>query len=110
MIMWELTSKKPPFSHWCHDVGFALKILDGTRPEIIKGTPDFYANIMKQCWSSDPSERPNASNLPKLFEEMMELCKVVDDDTVSSEITFYSSLSQSNSVTNSNVNPGTKCK
>jgi hypothetical protein len=92
--MWELTSKKPPFSHWYHDVELALKILDGTRPEIIKGTPDFYANIMKQCWNSDPLKRPNASLLPKLFEEMSQLCKVIDDNCNSSQITLFSSLHQ----------------
>jgi hypothetical protein len=101
MIMWELTSNKPPFSNVHHDAGLALSILDETRPEIIEGTPDCYIKIMQQCWNSDPLKRPDASLLPKIFEEMMELCKMVDDNTVSSEITFYSSLPQTNSVTNS---------
>ncbi len=37
MIMWELTSNKPPFSNnHHHGVEFALAILDGLRPEIIE--------------------------------------------------------------------------
>ncbi|PKK79238.1 kinase-like protein, partial [Rhizophagus irregularis] len=61
MIMWELTSNKPPFSNKHHDVGLALSVLDGLRPNIVEGTPDFYTNIMKQCWDSDPLKRPDAS-------------------------------------------------
>ncbi|RGB38921.1 kinase-like domain-containing protein, partial [Rhizophagus diaphanus] len=61
MIMWELTSNKPPFSNKHHDVELALSILDGLRPNTVEGTPDFYTNIMKQCWDSDPLKRPDAS-------------------------------------------------
>ncbi|PKC14152.1 kinase-like protein [Rhizophagus irregularis] len=90
MIMWELTSNKPPFSNKHHDVELALSILDGLRPNTVEGTPDFYTNIMKQCWDSDPLKRPDASLLPKIFEEMIELCKMADDKTVSSKVAFYS--------------------
>ncbi|CAB5186073.1 unnamed protein product [Rhizophagus irregularis] len=92
MIMWELTSDKPPFSNKHHDASLALEVLDELkplRPKIVKGTPEFYANIMEQCWSSDPLKRPDASLLPKLFEEMIDLCKVADD-IASSKITLIS--------------------
>jgi hypothetical protein len=69
MIMWELTSNKPPFSDRFHDVDLALAVLDGSRPVIIEGTPDFYANIMKQCWDADPLKRPDASLLPKYLKK-----------------------------------------
>ncbi|RIA81552.1 kinase-like domain-containing protein, partial [Glomus cerebriforme] len=68
MIMWELTSNKPPFSNDEHDVKLIFAVLDGKRPEIIEGTPDFYVKIMKQCWNLDPLQRPDASLLPKMFE------------------------------------------
>ncbi|EXX74534.1 Cmk2p [Rhizophagus irregularis DAOM 197198w] len=80
MIMWELTSKKPPFSNYHHNAELALSVLDGLRPDIVKGTPDFYVNIMERCWNPEPSGRPDASLLPKLFEEMMESCKIVDNN------------------------------
>ncbi|CAB4394741.1 unnamed protein product [Rhizophagus irregularis] len=92
-----------------YSLSLALEVLDELkplRPEIVKGTPEFYANIMEQCWSSDPLKRPDASLLPKLFEEMIDLCKVADDNIASSKITCYSSLSESNFVTNNSVNTG----
>ncbi|CAB4436000.1 unnamed protein product [Rhizophagus irregularis] len=109
MIMWELTSDEAPFSNNHHDAGLALEVLDELkplRPEIVKGTPEFYASIMEQCWSSDPLKRPDASLLPKLFEEMIDLCKVADDNIASSKITCYSSLSEYNFVTNNSVISG----
>ncbi|CAB4435991.1 unnamed protein product [Rhizophagus irregularis] len=99
MIMWELTSKKPPFSDWFHDVELALAILDGMRPDIVEGTPEFYVDIMKQCWDPDPSQRPDATLLPKIFEEMMESCKMFDNN-------IYSPIRehQSDIINNSNEN------
>src|ERR1700722_4867793 len=81
MIMWELTSNEYPFSNNCHDINFALAVLNGLRPEITKETPKLYAEIMKRCWSSDPSQRPDASTLPELFEELKKLCNNGDDNT-----------------------------
>src|ERR1044072_2798689 len=103
MMMWELTSKEPPFSDYHrHDKELVLDVvIHGRRPKIVEGTPEFYAKIMQQCWNSDPSQRPDASLLPKMFEEMMELCKVIDDKTDSSKINV-SLLTQPNLATNSN--------
>ena len=72
--MWELSSGKPPFSDHCHDLGLALSIIDGLRPEIVEGTPKFYSKIMEQCWNADPENRIQPSLLPKIFEEMLDLC------------------------------------
>ncbi|GBB83953.1 hypothetical protein RclHR1_01060017 [Rhizophagus clarus] len=104
MIMWELTSNEPPFSYWHHDVGLVFAILDEMRPEIIEGTPDCYVKIMQQCWNSDPLQRPDASLLPKLFEEMMELCKLIDiiNNNTAQNITNHCLLlPQPNAVTDS---------
>ncbi|GBB84323.1 hypothetical protein RclHR1_10940003 [Rhizophagus clarus] len=99
MIMWELTSKKPPFSDWVHDVELALAILDGMRPKIVEGTPEFYADIMKQCWNTDPLQRPDASFLPKIFEGMMELCKMADNNIYSPRREYQPDI-----INNSNEN------
>ncbi|EXX60799.1 hypothetical protein RirG_176600 [Rhizophagus irregularis DAOM 197198w] len=59
MIMWEFTSGIPPFNNKAHDVELILSICEGDHPEIIKNTPKCYIDLMKKCWDSDPSKRPN---------------------------------------------------
>ncbi|PKY16788.1 hypothetical protein RhiirB3_429252 [Rhizophagus irregularis] len=54
---------------------------------------------MKQCWSHDPLKRPDASLLPKLFEEMIELCKMIDDSIALLTIACYSSSESTNFYT-----------
>ncbi|RGB38905.1 kinase-like domain-containing protein [Rhizophagus diaphanus] len=81
------------------EIELALAILDGMRPDIVEGTPEFYVDIMKQCWDPDPSQRPDATLLPKIFEEMMESCKMFDNN-IYSPIRKY----QSDIINNSNEN------
>ncbi|CAB5384385.1 unnamed protein product [Rhizophagus irregularis] len=59
MMMWEFTSGIPPFNNKAHDVELILSICEGDRPEIIKNTPKCYIDLMKKCWDSDPTKRPN---------------------------------------------------
>ena len=61
MIMWELTSRVPPFDNRPHDFHLSLSICKGERPEIIDGTPQCYIDLMKKCWDLDPLKRPSAS-------------------------------------------------
>ncbi|CAB5353477.1 unnamed protein product [Rhizophagus irregularis] len=91
------------------DEELAFAVLDGQRPEDVKGTPYFYANIMKQCWDSDPLKRPDASCLPEIFEKMIEQFKMTDDN-VSSNSTSCSLSSRSNSVNNDNIESGYKTR
>jgi serine/threonine protein kinase len=63
MIMWELTTGCKPFANVEHDHNLIYKILDGKRPEITNDTPEFYANLMKKCWDSNPSNRPTIDEI-----------------------------------------------
>ena len=47
--MWELTSGCKPFDDVEHDTKLIYEIIDGKRPEITLDTPEFFANLMKQC-------------------------------------------------------------
>jgi len=57
IIMWEITSGEKPFHEFNHDTNLALRILKGTRPRITEDTPQFYQDLMQQCWHSDPTKR-----------------------------------------------------
>ncbi|GBB83317.1 hypothetical protein RclHR1_10040006 [Rhizophagus clarus] len=63
MIMWELTSRIPPFNDKAHDFQLALSICKGERPKIIENTPQSYTDLMKKCWNDDPLKRPSASEV-----------------------------------------------
>ena len=68
MIMWELTSRVPPFDDRVHDFHLSLSICKGERPEIIEGTPQCYIDLMKKCWDLDPLKRPSASDIKIIIE------------------------------------------
>ncbi|RHZ74591.1 hypothetical protein Glove_220g41 [Diversispora epigaea] len=68
MIMWELTSGHRPFHDQEHGPKLILDILDGKRPEITEDTPEWWANLMKRCWHSDPSQRPKIEEISELNE------------------------------------------
>ena len=72
MIMWELTSGVPPFDDRAHNFHLSLSICKGERPEIIKGIPQCYVDLMKKCWHSDPLQRPTASELKIIIQNWLD--------------------------------------
>ncbi|RIA93844.1 kinase-like domain-containing protein [Glomus cerebriforme] len=70
IIMWELSSFKPPFHDKAHDVKLIMELCGGCRPDIINGTPNAYVSLMKRCWHSDPAKRPTAEELVYLIKEL----------------------------------------
>ncbi len=69
MIMWEFTSGIPPFNYEAHDYQLSLSICKGKRPEIIKNTPKCYIDLVKNCWDSNPFNRPNIIMLENIISE-----------------------------------------
>jgi len=63
MILWEMSSGKPPFANEPHDIVLTKKICDGERPNIIEGTPQFYIDLMTRCWHADQTQRPTVQEL-----------------------------------------------
>ncbi|GES98306.1 kinase-like domain-containing protein [Rhizophagus clarus] len=59
MLMWEISSGRPPFSNHEHDYNLAIRIVNGQRPETVLGTPSGYRDLMEQCWDANPLKRPD---------------------------------------------------
>ena len=76
IIMWMLITGIHPFYDRSHDLKLAGEICSGLRPEIIDGIPDVYTRLMTQCWDSDPSKRPTAS---QLYESLESWIDVIDN-------------------------------
>ncbi|GBC00368.1 hypothetical protein RclHR1_03830007 [Rhizophagus clarus] len=72
MLMWEISSGRPPFSNFENDYFLVTRIFNGMRPNIIPNTPSGYKEIMIQCWDADPLKRPNINIL---HETIMNLYK-----------------------------------
>ncbi|PKC03445.1 kinase-like protein [Rhizophagus irregularis] len=79
MIMWELTTGCKPFASIRHDANLVYEIIDGERPEITHDTPECFANLMKSCWDSNPSERPSA----------LEVAKALSSIKATNDLQFY---------------------
>uniref|UniRef100_U9SYJ9 Protein kinase domain-containing protein n=1 Tax=Rhizophagus irregularis (strain DAOM 181602 / DAOM 197198 / MUCL 43194) TaxID=747089 RepID=U9SYJ9_RHIID len=71
IIMWELSSGHRPFPNIPHDLNLALQICDGSRPEIVEGTPECYKELMQKCWHKNPNERPNIANIVREIEKWL---------------------------------------
>ncbi|CAB4432748.1 unnamed protein product [Rhizophagus irregularis] len=57
MIMWELSTGVQPFEDKRSEL--SAEIINGLRPNIMKGTPKSYSRLMEKCWDDDPSKRPD---------------------------------------------------
>ncbi|GBC04578.1 hypothetical protein RclHR1_05750010 [Rhizophagus clarus] len=58
ILLWEISSGRPPFCDEPYDVGLAMEILNGLREKPIPQTPEDYAKIYTDCWDKDPDNRP----------------------------------------------------
>ncbi|CAB5374860.1 unnamed protein product [Rhizophagus irregularis] len=68
--MWEVVTCVPPYkdeSYLGDELRFQIR--KGRRPEIDDEFPECYAQLMKQCWSANPDERPKAEELYKKIYE-----------------------------------------
>ncbi|GBB83121.1 hypothetical protein RclHR1_00010003 [Rhizophagus clarus] len=70
MLMWEISSGKPPFFNYEYDYDLIMNIINGIRPKIVPGTPLKYKNLMTQCWDANPLNRPNIKTLQNKIREL----------------------------------------
>ncbi|PKC05963.1 kinase-like protein [Rhizophagus irregularis] len=61
IVMNTLATGKRPWYNRAHDINLAKDICNGKRLEIPDDTPNFYAELIQQCWDNDPDKRPTAS-------------------------------------------------
>jgi serine/threonine protein kinase len=82
VIMAELSSGKPPFYNRKHDIGLALEICNGLRPEFGKGTPEIYKKLAYKCMNANSNQRPTVKELYHIiyyWDDCIRLNKVRDE-------------------------------
>ncbi|GBC25530.1 kinase-like domain-containing protein [Rhizophagus irregularis DAOM 181602=DAOM 197198] len=105
MIMWEISSGYPPFYNCKHNYNMAMKIVNGSRPTILEGTPSEYKELMIQCWNEKSSERPKINTLLDKIEKMWKNCyNNIELNTlkVNLELNYYSPQNSRLYYSNSN--------
>ncbi|KAG9285212.1 hypothetical protein G9A89_004427 [Geosiphon pyriformis] len=71
MLLWELSTGKPPFYDCKHDHILIMAILNGQRPKItFPLIPPSIAKLIEECWDPNPKNRPTAE---KIGYKLMEL-------------------------------------
>ncbi|PKY47380.1 kinase-like protein [Rhizophagus irregularis] len=103
MLMWEISSGRPPFNDYEHDIRLAMNIVNGIRPKIVPGTPLEYKNLMEQCWDADPSKRPHIITLRNKLSEIYqnssdELLVQPEDDSFETEDYNSSNISSTSKL------------
>src|SRR5204863_1760748 len=70
IIAYELCTGLPPYNDIAHDEFLAIKICQGLRPKSNYKIPQVILDIIQQCCDADPSKRPEAKELCKLFMDL----------------------------------------
>ncbi|POG67829.1 kinase-like domain-containing protein, partial [Rhizophagus irregularis DAOM 181602=DAOM 197198] len=99
VLLWEISSGKPPFyvEGEQYDVALALQIVQGQREHIVPGTPEAYVKIYTDCWNDEPEERPTAS-------KVLERLKAVNLNLIVSEDYQVDQVNSNNSSKNISKN------
>ncbi|CAF2787798.1 unnamed protein product [Rotaria sp. Silwood2] len=71
IVYWELASNEIPYNG--HQSGVITEfVLRGDRLEIPENTPSKFAELIKKCWTENPDDRPNCSQLIEVIEQCIE--------------------------------------
>ncbi|CAG8732366.1 17320_t:CDS:2, partial [Acaulospora morrowiae] len=75
MVMWELAVGQTPYHDYSHDKDLIDDICRGVRPDIEKIIPQFYVDLMTQCWDPEPLKRPSAHMIKASIERWISTLK-----------------------------------
>lgn len=67
LVLWEITSRKPPFEDSTNMAQVMTWTQNGQREEIPKDCPKTFADIIQKCWAQDPQDRPTAKEALKML-------------------------------------------
>src|ERR1700752_1366254 len=58
VILWEISSGRPPFQTFQSRDTLVIHIFQGNREKPIEGTSFQYIELYQKCWDNDPAKRP----------------------------------------------------
>ncbi|GBC07800.1 hypothetical protein RclHR1_00770013 [Rhizophagus clarus] len=63
ILLWEISSGRPPFCNEQYNISLAMKILQGLREEPIPNTLEEYIKAYTDCWNEEPNNRPTINQV-----------------------------------------------
>lgn len=81
IILWEMLTSSVPFVEFRFDWQIAEAVVSGVTPPLPLSLPsltssvDVYIQLMKECWSLAPSDRPSFETLHERFVLLKEKCE-----------------------------------
>lgn len=71
IVLWELLTGKLPYADLTPLQAAVGVVQKGLRPTIPRGTNSRLAELMERCWHTNPTERPEFSEITKLMQEIL---------------------------------------
>lgn len=69
MLLWHVFANEPPFITYSCKMHDELVVHKGYRPSVDPKWPVTFGDLMKGCWSNNPSKRPDFSYITELLAE-----------------------------------------
>lgn len=69
MLLWHVFANEPPFITYSCKMHDELVVHKGYRPSVDPKWPATFGDLMKGCWSNNPSKRPDFSYITELLAE-----------------------------------------
>ncbi|PKC66931.1 kinase-like protein [Rhizophagus irregularis] len=98
VLLWEISSCRPPFEGQYNQYGLVNQILQGLRETPIPNTPEDYKRIYTDCWEYEPDDRPD------IREVVNRLVEVINNNSSHSSRNNSLYLSRNNSSPSSRNN------
>ncbi len=76
MLMWEIMTGKKPYQQYKgfrRDIDIIAHVKKGSAEDIGNEIPECYADIIRACWNSNPTKRPEMSVVIEKLEEAQKL-------------------------------------
>ena len=70
VILWQISSGKPPFENEERNLALFEKIAEGQRESSIEGTPKRFIQLYETCWNFDPQMRITIAEVLRRLEAM----------------------------------------
>ncbi|RIB26998.1 kinase-like domain-containing protein, partial [Gigaspora rosea] len=92
VILWEISSGRPPFSSFESVLSLAVYISKGNREEPIEDTPFRYIKLYKQCWDNDPADRPETRLIFNTLKQIIPNETLSQNNPIEASAQFFESL------------------